>query len=586
MAFGSFGGRSLKVFLQGDTTDFEKALARADYKLKRFNSTAGAAAVKGVGGGGLVGMAGGRGGLAAAGAGAAALGLKSSLDAAKEAQVVLGQTQVALEDAGLSWAAYGDQVQQVSQQISRASAFDDEAVMQSFSVFVRGQKDVGKALGLSALAADVARARYMDLDAATQLVNKAAMGQTGALRRAGIQIDKNATSTQALDALQRAYGGAAERYAASAAGAQDRLRVSVENLQESMGSGALPVLTEFAGMLATSADNAGRLAETLKGVSLPGLGNAAGVSMSDVLKAAVAATPGLNVAAGSGWLASLFGGDGGKPTQSSIGDLFKATTIRDRPLPSQMAAAPKKRVEDKEPSAAAKKQQPLVPESLVGRELDARLSGSTAKLKAALASQAQFLERAIGKAKDPARRNDLKQALLGVSDEIDAIDEAAIEAANLKRDDARRAAADARARADEKRQQQQDAMRKALEASAQFADDLKQGALDLLDSRRSKIDFQRGIADAKEQMRKAKLVGDPFAIRDASRAMQDAQMDRQRWLIENAKTKPVDGRTAQFTINNLVVQANNPRELIDALAKTAKRNTVQSRGKSPSTLIH
>lgn len=200
------------------------------------------------------------GGFGAAVAGSAVLyGLKSVVDASRDAQVVLGQTSVAVEDAGLSWAQYADRVSAAATRISKTSAFDDEKVLQSFAVFVRGQKDVGKSIELAGLAADVARGRYTDLESATQLVNKAALGQIGALRRAGIQIDKNASSTEALARLQEAYGGAAERYGRESAGAQDRLRVSIDNLKESLGSGLLPVLTEVTNNLTDGADAAGDL---------------------------------------------------------------------------------------------------------------------------------------------------------------------------------------------------------------------------------------------------------------------------------------------------------------------------------------
>jgi hypothetical protein len=52
------------------------------------------------------------------------------------------------------------------------------------------------------------------------------------LRRAGLAIDKNATATQALTELQKAYGGAAVTYATGAAGGAATLPVAPDDTAE------------------------------------------------------------------------------------------------------------------------------------------------------------------------------------------------------------------------------------------------------------------------------------------------------------------------------------------------------------------
>lgn len=243
--------RRLEVDIVGDSKSLERALGRAETRLQRFGKRAeqfGRAG--GLSGGLLGGVGAARAGALAGGGFLAAAGIRKTIDAAREAQIVLGQTSVAVRNAGIDWGLASGQIESAADRISNASAFDDEEILQSFQVFVRGQKDVAKALELSELAADVARGRYTDLASATQLVNKAAMGQIGALRRAGIQIDKNATAAQALDALQRAYSGSAEDYANSAAGASDKLRVAWENLAEQAGGPLSSALADVANGLA------------------------------------------------------------------------------------------------------------------------------------------------------------------------------------------------------------------------------------------------------------------------------------------------------------------------------------------------
>jgi hypothetical protein len=93
---------------------------------------------------------------------------------------------------------------------------------------------------------DVARARFIDLEQAANLVNKAALGQAGALRRLGIDAEKGATGLELLQLLTEKYGGSAEAASTDAATAFDRSQVAVENLQESLGRLLLPVLGKLA----------------------------------------------------------------------------------------------------------------------------------------------------------------------------------------------------------------------------------------------------------------------------------------------------------------------------------------------------
>jgi hypothetical protein len=182
-------------------------------------------------------------------AGGALLLAKRFVAASRNAEIVLGQTRVGLSDAGLSWQQYGKQIEDASTRISNSSAFDDEAVLQSFAVFVRGQKDVTRSLQLTELAADIARARYIDLEQATKIVTQASMGNVGALRRQGVMIDKNATAAEALDQLLQTYTGHAKTYADSATGSSEKLAVAWENLAETTGGPLSNALANLADQL-------------------------------------------------------------------------------------------------------------------------------------------------------------------------------------------------------------------------------------------------------------------------------------------------------------------------------------------------
>lgn len=516
MAWGR--GRQLKVELTGDSSHLERTLRKAEYQLQRFGKNT--STVAGAGGLGKTSAFGGlasRGNLMAAGGAAAALGLRTAINAQREAEVVLGQTSVAVENAGISWQRNAGRIDEAANRISKASAFDDEAVLQSFQVFVRGQKDVGKSLELAALAADVARGRYTSLESATQLVNKAAMGQVGALRRAGIQIDKNASATEALDALQRAYGGSAEKYANSAAGAQDRLNVALENLAESAGSLVAPAIEEMANNLTIAAEAANGLGSALSSlgaVELPIIGKVDELArkMFNVWKWTNPATA--PFALGN----AIFGGDDSGP--APIGD-----------------------------TAAG-------PGAGIGTAIATKAAAQ--RKKTAMAEAAKTL------------RGVLDAAMDVVADAQNDV------AAALRRDASRnklRAAAKAAA----------DASKKFADQLRDNADAFKSAALRALDARQSNLDTSRGLIDAKKALAQARVLGGPGAIAMARRGLEDAQIARQRYLLENSKVAASKSSGYTIVMNGVTITGvQNVRELLAELRKMSKQNAGPTSGRSPA----
>lgn len=192
------------------------------------------------------------GGIAVAGAAITKFGF-DSLQAAKESEEAMARVRKNVENAGHSYETYADQLDKVGQAAAR-KGFDDEAAMESATQLAQKNKDVAEGIKLQALAMDVARGRNMSLEAATQLVIKAQMGQSGALRRLGIDMEKGATSQQMLGALQQRYAGQADAYSKTQAGAADRLKVSWENFQESVGEKLIPIVAKLMQKLADFSD--------------------------------------------------------------------------------------------------------------------------------------------------------------------------------------------------------------------------------------------------------------------------------------------------------------------------------------------
>ena len=233
--------RKLIVEVVGDSSKLDRTLKGTETRLQKFGRKAG------VGGGvlGGVGKAGVIGAGVAVGAAVALTGLKRVTDAAKEAQIAQANLDQAFEASGISAAKFGKQTDKAIQSMSRMSAFDDEEVSASFASLLRTTGSLEKATRDAGLAANIARARRISLAAATKIVEKAEIGQTRGLKAVGVELKAGVTATEAIEAAQRKFAGSAERYGKTAAGAQEKFAVALENIEERIGAKLLPVLTKL-----------------------------------------------------------------------------------------------------------------------------------------------------------------------------------------------------------------------------------------------------------------------------------------------------------------------------------------------------
>lgn len=213
------------------------------------------------------------------------MGLKSAVGAAREAEVSQARMETQLDALGISYEKHADQIEDVIQKTSKLAALDDEDLQEAFSRLVRATGDVNKALKDTSLAADIARGAGVSLEQATKALSMAEMGRVTSLKRLGVAVpevnaeqaklkaqidaykashdklspamkahfddlmatakaqDKAATTTNAITEAQRKFGSAAEEYGKTGAAASERYSVAVENLQEAIGMGLLPITT-------------------------------------------------------------------------------------------------------------------------------------------------------------------------------------------------------------------------------------------------------------------------------------------------------------------------------------------------------
>jgi len=227
----------------------------------------------------------GQGGAAFAAVGGAyglVTAVKSVTGAYQESQISQKQMQTQLKALGISYQEHAKTIDDVIQKTSRLAGIDDEDLQNAFTNIVRATGKVNESLKLTALAADIARARHMDVVKAGQLLGKVAEGNVTALTRYGIVLtkstdnvdklkasndhatksqleaaaaaDKQANAQSAVAELERRFGGQAAAYGKTQAGAIDRLKVAWENLRETLGKNLAPALTTVANRLATFID--------------------------------------------------------------------------------------------------------------------------------------------------------------------------------------------------------------------------------------------------------------------------------------------------------------------------------------------
>lgn len=225
--------RSLSVAITGDARSLNRVLDQTEGRTKRW----GGAMTKGFA---LAGAAAG---------GALAGGLTKASKAAVEAEKSQARMTAQLRASGISYQAHAQQIDAVIQKHSKLAGIDDEDLQDAFTNIVRASGSLDVGLRRVGLAADIARAKHIDVAKAGDLVGKVAAGNTGILARYGIVIDKGATASEALGQLQQKFAGQAAAYGKTTAGALDRAQVASENLGEVVGAKLTPMLAKAANAL-------------------------------------------------------------------------------------------------------------------------------------------------------------------------------------------------------------------------------------------------------------------------------------------------------------------------------------------------
>tara|TARA_R100001086_G_scaffold221705_1_gene139037 strand:+ start:562 stop:1983 length:1422 start_codon:yes stop_codon:yes gene_type:complete len=163
-----------------------------------------------------------------------ALAAKSSSDQ----RIGVEKLNAALKNVGQSYVAEKEAIEGAIGAIQLKTNFGDEEQRESLQKLIAVSGDYEISLLALPAIADLAAGANMDFSIAADMVGKALAGNPGALRRVGIELDKNATKTEILEALTDKFGGTAEAAADPMTQFQNRLG----DLVQVLGDVLLPII--------------------------------------------------------------------------------------------------------------------------------------------------------------------------------------------------------------------------------------------------------------------------------------------------------------------------------------------------------
>lgn len=141
--------------------------------------------------------------------------------------------------------------------------FEDETLRDSLTVLVGATHDVTKAQEIMNTAMDLARFKGIDLRTASEALIKVEGGVYRSLKQLGIKLKDNATSTEALAAVQAVASGQAEAFAQTNRGKLLASQIALDEAMENFGTKIMPIAVEA---MTTGAEIATDFADALAGI--------------------------------------------------------------------------------------------------------------------------------------------------------------------------------------------------------------------------------------------------------------------------------------------------------------------------------
>lgn len=191
--------------------------------------------------------------------------IRASIGAQQEQVKTTRQLAAQFRASGVQLRNYKDRIDDAAQSFVKLGIQDDETV-RAFTTLFRASGNVSESLDRLGLVADFAAARHIDLQKAALLVGKVETGNTGILRRYGVQVEKTATVQEALSVATQKFAGQAK----ASVTPQARFAAILDRTEEIIGSALLPVFTrllERGGNWLNQLNESGRLQENVNRIT-------------------------------------------------------------------------------------------------------------------------------------------------------------------------------------------------------------------------------------------------------------------------------------------------------------------------------
>ena len=186
--------------------------------------------------------------FAAAGAAIGAFAV-SAVKAAAEDETAQKRLAATIEATTGATAKQIEGVEEYIKQTSIAIGVADDGLRPAFTRLVRSTQDVEEAQKLLNLALDLSAATGKPLETVTNALGRAYDGNTTALGKLGLGIDKTDLASQTFDEtfnqLTSTFGQFAENEAETTTKQMERVKIALDEAKESIGAALLPVVQEL-----------------------------------------------------------------------------------------------------------------------------------------------------------------------------------------------------------------------------------------------------------------------------------------------------------------------------------------------------
>ena len=179
--------------------------------------------------------------MGAAFAGFAALGVKEAMDA----EVIMTKLNATLAAQGLNTAKTREEIDKLSSSFVQLG-FDDEAAASSMQVLIQSTGDLTQSKQLLGMAADLARAKTISLESASQMLVRANMGAGKIFKQFGIVLDENLpkaeATAKAMQELKDKLSGQAQKATETFTVQLQIMKEQFNNAAQAVGTVLIPYL--------------------------------------------------------------------------------------------------------------------------------------------------------------------------------------------------------------------------------------------------------------------------------------------------------------------------------------------------------